>query len=53
MLSHFDLTTKITQLLGPGDEVKTFREDDVILVHLPMFHIYGMNVLMNGAIATG
>ncbi len=29
------------------------RESDVILVHLPLFHIYGMNVLMNVAISAG
>jgi len=27
--------------------------EDIVLVHLPLFHIYGMNVLMNGCIAVG
>jgi acyl-CoA synthetase (AMP-forming)/AMP-acid ligase II len=53
MLTHYNLTTNVTQLLGRGDEAKTIREDDVVLVHLPLFHIYGMNVLMNGCLATG
>ncbi len=53
MLSHFNLTSNIRQFLEHGEEAKSFREEDVILVHLPLFHIYGMNVLMNGAIAIG
>ena len=28
-------------------------EEDVVLVHLPLFHSYGMTVLMNAAIASG
>ena len=35
-----------------GEEA-SLTENDVILTHLPLFHIYGMNVLMNGAIGTG
>ncbi len=53
MLTHFNLTSNIKQFLEHGEEAKSFREEDVILVHLPLFHIYGMNVLMNGAIAIG
>ena len=53
MLTHFNLTSNIRQFLEHGKEAKSFREEDVILVHLPLFHIYGMNILMNGAIAIG
>ncbi len=53
MLTHFNLTSNIRQFLEHGEEAKSFREEDVILVHLPLFHIYGMNILMNGAIAIG
>jgi acyl-CoA synthetase (AMP-forming)/AMP-acid ligase II len=53
MLTHFNLTSNVTQLLGRSDEAKSLRDDEVILVHLPLFHIYGMNVLMNGSIAAG
>lgn len=41
------------QFLGRTDEAAVVRDDDVVLVHLPLFHIYGMNVLMNGAIGSG
>ena len=53
MLTHFNLTSNVKQFLERGEEAKSFREEDIILVHLPLFHIYGMNVLMNGAIAIG
>ncbi len=53
MLTHFNLTSNVKQFLEHGEEAKAFREEDVILVHLPLFHIYGMNVLMNGAVAIG
>ena len=53
MLTHFNLTANVEQLLGRGDEAKTPRADDIVLVHLPLFHIYGMSVLMNGCIASG
>jgi acyl-CoA synthetase (AMP-forming)/AMP-acid ligase II len=29
------------------------RPDEVVLVHLPLFHIYGLEVLMNGCISVG
>ena len=41
------------QLIGREAEAAAPRESDVILVHLPLFHIYGMNILMNGAIGAG
>jgi acyl-CoA synthetase (AMP-forming)/AMP-acid ligase II len=53
MLTHSNVTANIRQLIGRPDESSVGREDDVILVHLPLFHIYGMNVLMNPAIALG
>ena len=53
MLTHFNLTSNVEQMLDRADEASVPREDEVILVHLPLFHIYGMNVLMNPAIAVG
>ena len=50
MLTHSNLVCNVQQLLGRRGEAAAPREDDVILVHLPLFHIYGMNVLMNMAI---
>ena len=53
MLTHHNLTSNVRQFLDRENELATIREDDVILTHWPLFHIYGMNVLMNGAIGAG
>ena len=53
MLTHGNLASNARQFLGRAGEEAALREDDVILTHLPLFHIYGMNVLMNGAIGSG
>ena len=53
MLTHYNLASNVRQFLGRSDEEATLTEKDVILTHLPLFHIYGMNVLMNGAIGSG
>ena len=53
MLTHYNLVSNTRQFLARADEEASLREDDVILTHLPLFHIYGMNVLMNGAIGSG
>ncbi|MCH8062872.1 MAG: AMP-binding protein [Chloroflexi bacterium] len=52
MLTHFNLTSNLDQLLGLKEEF-VFRSDDVVLVHLPLFHIYGLHVLMNPTISVG
>ena len=53
MLTHANLVSNTRQFLARAGEEASLREDDVILTHLPLFHIYGMNVLMNGAIGSG
>ena len=53
MLTHYNLASNVRQFTARGDEEATLVSTDVILTHLPLFHIYGMNVLMNGAIAVG
>ncbi len=53
MLTHFNLTANVQQFLERGGEEGELRHDDVILVHLPLFQIYGMNVLMVPAIVVG
>ena len=53
MLTHANLVSNVEQMVGRAGEASVPREDDVILVHLPLFHIYGMNVLMNPAIRVG
>jgi acyl-CoA synthetase (AMP-forming)/AMP-acid ligase II len=46
------VVSNVEQILGLTGGA-SMAEDDVILVHLPLFHIYGMNVLMNPCIAAG
>lgn len=53
MLTHYNLTANLRQfMVRPGEALEP-SEDDVLLAHLPLFHIYGMQVLMNSAIASG
>ncbi len=53
MLTHHNLVSNTRQFLSRPGEQSAMRADDVVLTHLPLFHIYGMNVLMNGAIGSG
>ena len=49
VLSHNNLTANIAQC----EHVLSYGPDDVALAILPFFHIYGMQVLMNGLLAHG
>ena len=51
MLSHHNLVANVYQLLGPG--AVTFRAADNILCFLPLYHIYGLNVILNPALMMG
>lgn len=51
MLSHLNLVANIYQLLGPN-AVK-LGEADNILCFLPLYHIYGLNVMLNPALLVG
>jgi acyl-CoA synthetase (AMP-forming)/AMP-acid ligase II len=53
MLTHHNLTSNVEQFIKRPGEIAEPQADDVVLVHLPLFHIYGMNVLMNPCIALG
>ena len=53
MLTHYNMTSNLRQFIERPGEALQQEEDDVLLVHLPLFHIYGMQVLMNAVIATG
>lgn len=53
MLTHYNLTANLRQFLERPGEALEPSESDVLLAHLPLFHIYGMQVLMNGVIASG
>ena len=49
MLTHHNLVANIAQC----EPVITYGEDEVAIAALPFFHIYGMQVLMNGLLANG
>ncbi len=52
MLRHSNLVTNAYQFLAPG-ELATFRESDIVLNFLPMYHIYGLNVVLNPTLLVG
>lgn len=52
MLSHTNLVTNIFQFLVPGEEA-TYTKDDIALNCLPLYHIYGLNVVLNSVLAVG
>jgi long-chain acyl-CoA synthetase len=51
MLSHFNLVANVYQLIGP--HCSAFAPDDVMLCFLPLYHIYGLNVVLNPALTLG
>ena len=51
MLSHHNLVANVYQLLGPN-AVKLTTEDN-ILCFLPLYHIYGLNVMLNPSLMLG
>jgi long-chain acyl-CoA synthetase len=51
MLSHFNLMANVFQFVGPhASELST---DDVALCFLPLYHIYGLNVVLNPMLTLG
>ena len=52
MLSHSNLVTNVFQTLAPGEEA-TYTQDDITLCCLPLYHIYGLNVVLNPILAVG
>jgi len=51
MLSHYNLVANIYQLLGP--DATELNSGDNILCCLPLYHIYGLNVILNPALLLG
>ena len=49
MLTHRNLVANIEQV----KHAILYTDDEVALAALPFFHIYGMQVLMNGLLANG
>src|SRR5258708_2466601 len=51
MLSHYNLVANVCQLLGP--QAVPLSSEDRILCFLPLYHIYGLNVILNPALILG
>lgn len=51
MLSHYNLVANVYQLLGPN--ATALNSADHILCCLPLYHIYGLNVILNPALILG
>jgi long-chain acyl-CoA synthetase len=51
MLSHFNLIANVYQFIAPN--ASPLSTDDVILCFLPLYHIYGLNVVLNPALVLG
>ena len=49
MLSHRNLIANIAQTIIPS----AIKDDELLIAVLPFFHIYGMQVLMNGGLTAG
>ena len=52
MLSHANLVTNIFQTLTPGEQ-GCFRDGDIMLDFLPLYHIYGLTVCLNLMLTIG
>ena len=52
MLSHHNLVANCYQFLSPG-ELGTPTSDDRMLCFLPLYHIYGLNVVLNPTLLVG
>jgi long-chain acyl-CoA synthetase len=51
MLSHSNLVSNVYQFLGP--HASPLNSNDNILCFLPLYHIYGLNVMLNPALILG
>jgi long-chain acyl-CoA synthetase len=51
MLSHYNLISNVYQFIGP--HASELSPDDIILCCLPLYHIYGLNVILNTALIQG
>jgi long-chain acyl-CoA synthetase len=52
MLSHLNLVANVYQLFAPG-EAATPNSNDITLDFLPLYHIYGLNVVLNPTLMSG
>jgi acyl-CoA synthetase (AMP-forming)/AMP-acid ligase II len=53
MLTHYNLTSTGRHMFDRPGEGAAPRADDAFLVHLPLFHIFGINVMMSIPVTLG
>lgn len=51
MLSHFNLVSNVYQFIGPNGT--QLNHEGVVLCFLPLYHIYGLNVVLNPVLTLG
>ncbi len=51
VLTHHNLVANVYQLVGPG--CSPMRDNTVTLCFLPLYHIYGLNVILNPMLMLG
>jgi long-chain acyl-CoA synthetase len=51
MLSHYNLVANVYQTYAPG--ALPYHNDQRVLCYLPLYHIYGLNVLLNPILMIG
>ncbi len=51
MLSHLNLVANVFQIIAPNGA--QLSREDTILCFLPLYHIYGLNVILNPALILG
>jgi acyl-CoA synthetase (AMP-forming)/AMP-acid ligase II len=51
MLSHYNLVSNVYQSYAPG--ALPWNDDQRMLTYLPLYHIYGLNVLLNPMLMLG
>jgi acyl-CoA synthetase (AMP-forming)/AMP-acid ligase II len=51
MLTHSNLVVNVYQLVGPN--AAPFTSEEVCLCFLPLYHIYGLNVVLNPSVMLG
>jgi long-chain acyl-CoA synthetase len=51
MLSHHNLVANVFQFIAPN--ATPLSADDIVLCFLPLYHIYGLNVMLNPVLALG
>jgi len=51
MLSHYNLVVNVYQLTGPN--CAPFTSEEITLCFLPLYHIYGLNVVLNPTLMLG